>query len=214
MEHFPKFPAESGIGFVYLGKGYGDRYKIGQTDNLEQRLRQHRTTEPAFRYYQTHETHEFKACEQYLLAHFEGRRIQATSETFDISEEDFRQALPSAVLYADALHRGREKWNELRAAESTSVEIDATEEFIEMYSRLKDLCGKIEAFESEADLIKLRLALAIDKNAGIAGLISFKTQHKIDLADRRGLAEILKVERPDLYERFWKLTPSRRFRIK
>jgi hypothetical protein len=213
MQHFPNFPAESGLGYVYFSKRGPDLFKIGMCQNLEKRRKAHRTTDFAFSYDYVRETLEYKACEAFLKAHFEGRRTSRTEETFSVSESEIEGAFPKALEYANALHQGRERLNELRVAESVQTEIAATEELLEMHACLKHLCAAIDDLESKVDIIKLNLALAIGNNAGITGLVSYKTQPKLDLVNREELAEILKVERPELYERFWQNTTTRPLRI-
>jgi hypothetical protein len=213
VNHFPNFPAESGVGYVYFAKRGSDLYKIGQCENLEKRKKSHKTTDSDFTYDITRQTVEFNACESFLKAHFEEKRKTGTKEEFYISASDIEDILPKALHYADALHRGRPRLNELRSAESAPSEIAATEEFLKIHARLKNFSGKIAALQSEVDLMKLYLVLAIGSNSGITNLISYISQPKLDLVKREELAEILKVERPDLYGRFWQKTTTRPLRI-
>lgn len=215
MKHFPQFPAESGLGYVYFSSRCDGLYKLGQTEDVERRINQHKSTDFSFEVAYVRETVEYKACEEFLKAVLGAKRKNGTKETFSITKQDIELALSKALHYAESLHNCRKQLEQISDAPSRTSDIPASEEFLEMHDRLKDICSKIHVLQSEADLIKLHLAIAIGENAGIQGLISYRTSEvRYDLVDRGELAEILRIERQDLYERFYKpLATFRPFKI-
>lgn len=213
MKHFPNFPEQSGVGYVYFSKRGRDVYKLGRCIDFEKRRRDHQTTDFAFEYEIVRQTIEYKACEDFLKSHFEGNRLPGAPETFAISISEIEQVLPKALRYADALHRSRASFQEIRGQESLSPEIGATDEIRVLYERLKQLRQAVDELEAEADIIKLGMVLAMGDSAGISNFVTYKAQARFALVNGVELREILRRERPDLYERFWKQTIARSFRV-
>jgi hypothetical protein len=202
------------VGYVYFFRhGDDDQFKIGQTANVERRLKQLQTGSPKpLTVFDVIETADAKDVEAFLHRRLAHKCL--IGENFALTPAEIRAAMGQARRFLDELPQRREVQERLEpfsSIESSDEMLPPTAELMEHRRRLLQIrAEKARRMADIADLtleeerLEAAIKLAIGAAKGIDGVATWETRD----GRRRFDPEWLKADDPELYAAYVSYVPK------
>jgi hypothetical protein len=191
-----------------LRSGGEDVFKIGRTrQDVDSRRRGLATGNPhLLTVYAVIETDHDALCETLLHKRLRSRRV--TGEFFAVSAEELEAVIrETRELLAD-LVASQQEVQRLAEEESDGRLLKPGSEEWSLYEKLLEVREAQDHYGVQRDLLENKLKLAIGGADGLEGIATWRTQERRDFDGAR-----LKLERPELFEAYLKLSRLRAFRL-
>jgi hypothetical protein len=188
------------MAYVYiLRNGNENLFKIGKSDNVEDRMRSLATGNPRLSVFDTIETEDDDEWEGYLHKRLRSKRSRGSSaqEFFEITPDALNVILTEAREFLPKFLETREAAEILREEKSIDRIVTPSSEDAAIYERLLQAREQEDRWHYERLHLENRLKLAIGTAAGLEGMISWKTRtkQKFDQTSFR-------TAHPTLYEQY------------
>lgn len=199
-------------GFVYvIRSGAGSRFKIGRTrGSVDARLKQLSTGNPErLTVFDVIETEDDALCETYLHHKLRERRVPGGGrEFFELDADELSSAIADARVFLQEFLPMKREAERLASEESETRLLTPGDAEWELYRELLETRAEEDELAFERERLEVELKLAIGTASGIKDIATWKTQvrHTTD-------AEALRLQEPDIYERFLRETRSRVLRL-
>ena len=200
------------MAFVYAGQDKDKtRFKLGKADELEQRKKTHRTSNPDFKYYKTYKTDRPEKAERFLKLHFADYLVSGTTEWFTVNSGDIDDAFLELDKYMILLP----STNQFRQLSLFSNQ-ESSGNLLQADDAIRESCHRLRVIQNEIKRLKLQEALYTDNlklyigpNDGIEGFVSWATCSMGLHLD----ACLVKINHPEIYDACRVLRTARKFRL-
>ncbi len=212
MTKEPMTVAAASPSFVYvLRSGGGDRFKVGRTrGSVEARRKQLATGNPEpLTVFDAIETEEDALCETYLHHKLREKRVAGGGhEFFELDADELANAIRDAREFLEEYVPRKREAERLATEESEERLLSPGGTEWELYRQLLETRAAEDYLAFERERVEVELKLAIGTAAGLEHIAAWKTQtrHATD-------CEALRLQEPEIYERFLRETRSRVFRV-
>ena len=186
-----------------LRHGSDDLFKIGSTDNLEQRLRQHHTSNPlltVFRVIETDSKAAATACDAYLRGRLQSKRhpsAGSNKEFYALTEVEAEDAIRDAQQYLAEDFPIQSKVANLANEESDGRVLVPDDAHWATYRRLLGVREEAHRAKFARALLENQLKLAIGTASELHGVATWKTRRKPKFDEAA-----FKLAAPDLHGQF------------
>ena len=180
--------------------------KIGFTSNIEQRMKQHKTTNPRLVIERQFETEFASKIESYIKNRLLDRRF--SGEHYNVSIDEIDKIIKEIELIEKEFIK-EEDINKIRDMIELEPERQPTNIENSLCEELKRIRIQLEDLKIHEEIIKNKLIKSIGSSMGLVGKIDFKSYEATKFE-----TEKFKQDQPELYEKYLIKKTSRRFYLK